>query len=179
MSPEGLKLLKRMLMGLVGFIVLLLGYRGYGLLAPEPGQEKSTVITNANETSSGILASLLNEAPTESIRSAKQGLIGRLHFYAYNYYRSNRIKNAIQTWDTVKFLSPNDPVIDLRLKEARTALRQLVEENISLGNVDYLYLRYERAIHFWTRAANLAAGMDASKHAEAEALILMAERHVR
>jgi len=180
MSPEGLSLLKKTVFGLLFVFVLAYVYLEFVVGTPQ-------TTTQSHESSknkirelglSKNIEKLLSQAPERIERSAKKGLVQQLHKHAYNYYRSNRVRNAIAAWDTAHFLAPDDALITLRLNEARSMLEQLVDENIALGRVDLEYQRYDRSLHFFRRAANLVSGLDPKRYDEIQILIKTAERQL-
>lgn len=173
MSPQGLRLLKKTVIGLVFFFILILGYNKITKFKSESPKDTAAL------SSFSQIDAEFNKRDTNTIvveQTARRGLVELLHFHAYNHYRANRLRNAIYIWEMAHFIDPNHKVVDLRLKEAREVLDKLVRENIALGAIDFMYLRYERAMDYWTRAANLASDLDENKSKKISSYMAMAKK---
>lgn len=176
MSPEGKKLFSKALIGLGLMVVLMLGMRAYEEFGSSNGLDESIDINLGGlpPIKTQQKNNLLAESKKEL--SAFEGISDLLHFYAYNNYRSNRIKKAIYLWEIADYLYPNQPIVDLRLKESKQLLFRVAKENIALGYQDYKYLRYERAIVHWERALNLVSGIDQELYDSIDAYIALARK---
>lgn len=179
MTPEGKKLFKRAFIILGTFFAIMVAYNLYSRLTSNSSVE---IIANNNPYEINLPVENLEtsqKVKDEKKYSAKINLSNLLHSYAYNYYRSNRIRKAIKTWEIARYLNPKNKVIHYRIEEARIILNNLVQESISLGAMDFKYIRYNRAINHWERAARLVKGIDEKKYNEIQSYISIAERQLQ
>lgn len=178
MTPQGRKLFKIVLI-VVG--VFFIGVLAFDFLYPT-GVPQTTKSSSYAQQLPVDLSKIKKNADTnktkEKIYSAKNNLAELMHSHAYNYFRSNRIRKAIKTWEIASYLNPDNRVVYYRIKEAREILRRLVDESIALGWMDYESMRFKRSIRNWNRAARLVKSIDQKKYNDIQVLIQMAEGEI-
>ena len=178
MTEEGKRLFKFAGMGLGGLIGLMLIIRlissftgGSASSQKEEGPRVDPFASLAQSSGKDT-----NDAEEEVHASAKRSLVTLLHSYAFNHYRSGRLKDAIRLWEIAGYLEPDDAMVQLRLAQAKDDLNRLIDENTAIANQDFMALRYERAVEFYQRAANYAADFDGERYRDLQNQITRAEK---
>ncbi|MBI4224180.1 MAG: hypothetical protein HY609_04550, partial [Deltaproteobacteria bacterium] len=110
LSTEGKKLFKKALIGMGGFFCVLLILR----LFISPKKPSPAAETGRDESFFQLSEMEIEKLPDTkedaATYSANQRLVHLLHSYAFNYFQSKRLKNAISLWETAGYLEPGNAV---------------------------------------------------------------------
>jgi tetratricopeptide (TPR) repeat protein len=103
----------------------------------------------------------------------------KLQDMASNRHSANRLGEAIDLWEISVYLNDNNNLSRRRLEDAKHQLDRVVQEIIALGNLDYKYLRYKRAIYHWEKVLNLIHDKQSTVYKKTSQKINLARRKMK
>ena len=172
---------KKLLGGVAGAMVLIFvalfvvsGSKGTGARrAVEPLPERAA--TQEARVEEGV-----DEGGAEAVRALPNVTLSRrLQETAMSKFVSNRLGEAIHLWELSVYLNDRNGLSRRRLAEVQEQLDRVVQEIVALGNHDFKYLRYARAIYHWEKVLNLVHDKDSPVYQKTVKKIELAKRNLQ